>query len=117
MKKIAKDKGFTLIEVMTAITILAVGLLLLLPMMVVSIQANDLAQNFTNSSMLIKQKMEELKGLSNPASGTDSVGVAQRVWTVTDAENDLKKLIIDITWIDKDGKIRSNSMMSYMMPN
>lgn len=117
MRKLIKDRGFTLIEVLTAMTILSVGLLMLLPMMVVSMQANDLAQDFTDSSMLIKQKMEELKGMDNPASGIDSVGTAQRVWTVSDAENDLKKLVIDITWVDKEGKIRSNSMMSYMMPN
>jgi hypothetical protein len=80
-------------------------------------QANDLAQDFTDSSMLIKQKMEELKSTGNPVSGADSVGTAQRVWTGTDAQNSLKRLVVDITWVDKDGKIRNNSMVSYMMPN
>lgn len=117
MKNKTNNNGFTLIEVMTAITILSVGLLMLLPMMVVSIQANDLAQDFTDSSMLIKQKMEELKGMSNPVSGVDSVGTAQRIWTVVNAENNLKQLLVDITWVDKDGHVRSNRMMSYMMPN
>ena len=117
MLKKRKNKGFTLIEILTAMSILAVGLLMLLPMMIVSMQANDLARNFTDSSMMIKQKMEELKSMKNPVSGADSVGTASRVWTVTDAENSLKQLVIDVTWVDKDGKLRSNSMMSYMLPN
>lgn len=114
-KKIKNTKGFTLLEVMTGMVILAVGLLLLMPMMVVSMQANDFARNFTEASMLIKEKMEELKNMSIPVSGADSVGTVSRVWTVTDATANLKKLVVNINWTDRDGRPRSNSMMSYMM--
>jgi hypothetical protein len=89
---------------------------MLLPMMVVSMQANDFARGYSEASMMIKEKMEELKNTSNPISGADSVGTASRAWVVTDAENGLKQLVIDVTWVDRDGKVRSNSMMSYMLP-
>jgi len=116
MMKITKNKkGFTLLEVMVGMVILAVGMLMLLPMMVVSMQANDFARNFTEASMLIKEKMEELKNMSLPISGADSVGSVSRVWTVTDATANLKKLVVNINWTDRDGHPRSNSMMSYMM--
>jgi len=117
MRKTKNKKGFTLLEVMVGMVILAVGMLLLLPMMVVSMQANDFARNFTEASMLIKEKMEELKNLDLPVSGADSVGTVSRVWTVTDATANLKKLVVNVNWTDHDGHPRSNSMMSYMMVN
>jgi prepilin-type N-terminal cleavage/methylation domain-containing protein len=116
MRRGKKNTGFTLIEVMIGMVILSVGLLMLLPMMVVSMQANDFARGYSEASMMIKEKMESLKNMSNPTSGTDSVGTAARTWVVTDAENGLKQLVINVTWVDRDGKVRSNSMMSYMMP-
>ena len=119
MMKIFKSRigknGFTLIEVLVAMLILSIGMLMLLPMMVVSMQANDLARGFSEGSNLIKQKMEELKNMKFPVSGADSVGTASRTWTVTDAENNLKKLVINVTWVDRDGKTRSSSMVSYMI--
>jgi prepilin-type N-terminal cleavage/methylation domain-containing protein len=39
MKKFSKDKGFSLVEILASMTILSLGLLFLLPMMVVSMQA------------------------------------------------------------------------------
>lgn len=114
-KNSKRQSGFTLIEVMVAMLLLSIGMLMLLPMMVVSMQSNNLARGFTDSSMLIKQKMEDLKNMSIPVSGADSVGTAARNWTVTDAADNLKKLVINVTWIDRDGRIRSSSMMSYMM--
>ncbi|MCP4582780.1 MAG: prepilin-type N-terminal cleavage/methylation domain-containing protein [candidate division Zixibacteria bacterium] len=114
-KKLMNKKGFTLLEVLVGMIILSAGMLLLLPMMVVSMQANDFARGFTEASMLIKEKMEELKNMSIPISGADSVGVVNRTWTVTDAGNNLRRLLVNIDWIDKEGKARSSSMMSYMM--
>ena len=116
-KKIQNRQGFTLLEVLIGMIILAVGMLLLLPMMVVSMQANDFARNFTEASMLIKEKMEELKNMAIPTSGADSVGTVSRSWTVTDAGNNLRRLVVNINWIDRDGHPRSSSMMSYMMAN
>jgi prepilin-type N-terminal cleavage/methylation domain-containing protein len=115
MKKINNRHGFTLLEVLIGMIILAVGMLMLLPMMVVSMQANDFARNFTEASMLIKEKMEELKNMNLPVSGADSVDTVSRVWTVTDATANLKKLVVNVNWTDQDGHPHSNSMMSYMM--
>jgi prepilin-type N-terminal cleavage/methylation domain-containing protein len=115
MKIFKNDKGFTLVEVLAGMLILSLGLLLLLPMMVVSMQGNDLAKGFTEASMLIKDKMEELKNTNLPVSGADTVNAVSRSWTVSDASSNLKRLVVQVNWTDRDGRGHSNSMVSYMM--
>lgn len=115
IRKVNKNEGFSLLEVMIGMLILSAGLLLLLPMMVVSMQANDFAQGFTEASMLIKEKMEELKNMNVPVSGVDTVGAVARDWTVTDAGVKLKRIMVNINWVDRDGREHNNNMVTYMM--
>jgi prepilin-type N-terminal cleavage/methylation domain-containing protein len=114
MKNKKRQSGFTLIEVMAGMLIIALGLLLLLPMMVTSMQANDFARGSTESSMLIKDKMEELKNTPLPTSGADSVGTVTRTWTVTDLGNNLLQLDVNINWTDRHGRAHNNTVTSYM---
>jgi prepilin-type N-terminal cleavage/methylation domain-containing protein len=114
MKKMKKDSGFTLIEVMAGMIIIAFGLLLLLPMMVTSMQANDFARGSTEASMLIKDKMEELKNTEDPVSGYDMVGNVTRTWTVTDLGSNLYQLDVNIAWTDRNDRGHNNSVTSYM---
>jgi prepilin-type N-terminal cleavage/methylation domain-containing protein len=109
-----KQDGFTLIEVMAGMVILALGLLLLLPMMVTSMQANDFARGATEASMLIKDKMEELKNMDPPTSGTDVVGGVQRTWAVSNASSNLWRLDVTISWTDRHDLSHSNTVTSYM---
>ncbi len=108
-----KQQGFTLIEVLAGVVIMTVGLLLLLPMMVTSIQANNRAQNSTEASMLIKDKLEDLKNMGNPTSGADTVGTTIRTWTVSNAGANLTQLTVSINWTDDRGNSHTNSMNSY----
>jgi prepilin-type N-terminal cleavage/methylation domain-containing protein len=113
-KKSNKQRGFTLIEVMAGMVILSMGLLLLLPMMVTSMQANDFARGSTEASMYIKDKMEELKNMYPPTSGADSVGTVQRAWTVTNLNPNLWQLDVTISWTDRHDLPHSNTVTSYM---
>ena len=113
MRSARKQKGFTLIEVMAGVVIMAVGLLLLLPMMVTSIKANSYAQNSTEASMLIKDKMEDLKNTDNPVAGVDSLGATVRSWTVANAGTNLVQLGVTVSWVDERGYPHSNSMTSF----
>jgi prepilin-type N-terminal cleavage/methylation domain-containing protein len=114
-RKYFNKNGFTMVEVLAGMILLAVGILLLMPLMVVSMQGNAVARGSTDSSMLIRDKIEELKNTSNPASGTDTTGASIRTWTVTDVGTKLRKLQVRINWTDPDGQTRVNSMITYMM--
>lgn len=113
MIKTKKNKGFTLIEVMAGIVIMATGLLLLLPMMVTSIRANNVAKNSTEASMLIKDRMETLKNMPVPTSGADTAGTVIRAWTVNAISTNLWSLDVRVDWVDERGNPHSKTMRSY----
>lgn len=56
-------KGFTLVEVMIAITILAIGVLAVTTMQVNSIGGNSLARTVTNASNFASEQIENLLAL------------------------------------------------------
>lgn len=113
-RRINNQKGFTLIEVMAGMIVLSLGLLLLLPMMVTSMQANDFARGSTEASMYLKDKMEELKNMDPPTSGADSIGTLERVWTVTSINSNLWQLDVTINWTDRNDRAHSNTITSYL---
>jgi prepilin-type N-terminal cleavage/methylation domain-containing protein len=114
-RSVTHPKGFTMIEVMAGIVLLTIGLLMLMPMMVVSMRGNNIARGSTESSMLIRDKMEQLKNTSNPTSGIDTVDNQICTWTVTNTGANLRKLYVKVDWNDRDGLVHSNSMVTYMM--
>lgn len=56
------QRGMTLIEVLVALSILAVVLLALAPLFTVSVRTNASAQQLTNANTLAREKLEELSG-------------------------------------------------------
>jgi len=106
IKTIQKDQGFTLIEVLIALTIFAVGLLAVAAMQTSAIKVNSTAGQITTRMTWAQDKLEELMALSysdplledlgDPPSGTDSVGNLHQetisegsvnytiLWTVSD---------------------------------
>lgn len=105
-----QPKGFTLIEVMIALVILAVGLLALGTMQIVSIRANAFSSEMTYSTMLAQEQLEILKNLSfsdmDLAAGHHDTlppiiekGASYSVtWDVADTTSDIKTITMDITW-------------------
>ncbi len=62
-----QERGFSLIEVLIASTIFAIGLLGLAGAQLVSIRANQSNYNFTVATMLVEQQLEELRAGGSPA--------------------------------------------------
>jgi len=84
IKTIQKDQGFTLIEVLIAITIFAVGLLAVATMQISAINVNSTAGQITTRMTWAQDKLEGLmalpysdpwiEDLGDPPSGTDTAG-------------------------------------------
>lgn len=112
MKKLRVENGFTLIEVMVSIVILAIGLLGLAPMMAISITGNAFANEATEATVLAQDKIEELKNMTAFASIplSDSVAVDAQytlVSRVDDTASDgtvpvgVYKIFVRVRWVDQ----------------
>jgi len=94
MKK-SNEKGFSLIEILIAITVFAIGILAVGGMQIAAIKGNSFANDLTKATTLAQDRMEELIGLSytDPLLGGNNP-------TATD-HNDLNNPIDDrynISW-------------------
>jgi type IV pilus assembly protein PilV len=63
MKK-SNQKGFSLIEILIAITVFAIGILAVAGMQIAAIKGNSFANDLTKATTLAQDRMEELIGLS-----------------------------------------------------
>ena len=133
IKKSQKDQGFTLIEVLIAITIFAVGLLAVATMQLSAIRVNSTAGQITTRMTWAQDKLEELmalpysdpwiEDLGDPPSGTDTAGNAHQettpdgiytiFWTVTDDTPISSTKLITVT-VTGRGKV---TQVSYVKPN
>ena len=74
-KRLKNDSGFTLLEVLIASVIFSIGLLALAEMTIYVIRSNIVGSKITRATVLVEEKLEELKNLSytDPELGdTDS---------------------------------------------
>lgn len=89
-----RDGGFTLIEVLVAISIFAVGLLAIATMQLSAINVNSTANQITTRTTWAQDKLEklmalpytdyQLKAQDSPFQETTSDGVYTITWMVTD---------------------------------
>ena len=92
METLKKENGYTLIEVLIALTIFAVGLLALAGMQTAAVRMNSTADKLTNLSTWGMDKIEELSALPYSDPLLDStvnphqkqLGDYTISWTVTD---------------------------------
>ncbi len=110
MKRLHSDQGFTLIEIMAAVTIFAIGLLALAAIQVQTIQGNAYSHGMTEATGLAQGMIEDLLGRDYESDPDLQPGSHQALngrytldWTVAeDATYSLTKTIaVEVSWQEK----------------
>ena len=115
LKRLSGPHGFTILEVLVAMIILGMSLLLLLNMAMVALDGNDWSNKTTVATQLLQEKLEQLRSKTvKLESGYDSPERLERVWTVTNAGNRLKKVEVVITRTDIRNRTVSNTITTYI---
>ncbi len=103
MKRMVRtQKGFTLIEVMIALVLFAVGLLAFAGLEVLALRNNSYSKDYGKANTYAQQKVEQMKGTSWASVFTGSDTLEEkftRAWTVT-TTGYIKTLAVTVSWID-----------------
>ena len=113
----SNQTGFSLIEVLIAMAILAISMLAAASMQLGSIRNNASGNMVTQANMLAKAQMEVLKNTADVttlADGTQnnidgdglSGGIYTRSWTVTNLGTTARRIIVTVQW-SKRGRSRT----------
>jgi len=101
--------GFSLIEVVFALTFLAIGILAVASMIPAGTRGVTQSRVLTSGLMAAQVKLEDLKGTSftllTPGTFTDTTSVFTRTWTITDSipMAGCKKIDVTAQWTDSHG--------------
>ena len=118
IKKLTAQKGFTLLEVIAAISVLSFGLLAVASMQTASMRVNFVADRLTEGTIWAQDKPEELMALPNTDAdlsdgnhGPQTVFSANNTYTINwdvvdnvDPDypvDNAKKITVMVTWQDK----------------
>jgi type IV pilus assembly protein PilV len=119
------NKGMSLIEVMAAMLILAVGVLGLAPLMVITMDANSFANELTQANTLAQDKIESIRNTSTfsplPYVLTEN-NVNNRYTVITrvdGAESDatvptgVYRIFVNVSWVDHNDLPRTIDYRTY----
>ena len=105
---VKKNDGFTLLEVLVGLVLLAISILAIAAMQFTAIRSNHFSGSLTQAAILAEDKMEELKNIpyANVNTGSDSVTIAgisfaRQYNVVEDAGNFAKTITVTVQWTDK----------------
>ncbi len=126
--------GFTILEVMIVIGILAFGLLSLAAMQIQAMKGSDRGRHATNAAAIAENKMEQLQQNSwasiavtggfvtdgaeqNTIALDGGVNINERVYTVFYQIADLqatftRAIDVQVSWVEKTGETRSITLSS-----
>ncbi len=114
-------RGFTLLELMITLVVLAIGVLALGQLMPAGSRALNRSRSMTSGTAFAAQKLEDLKALAwtdaglTAGSHSDATGKYTRSWTVTDNTPlaGTKKVEVTVSWASSSGT-RSTTIHTYL---
>lgn len=124
-----RSDGFTLLEVMIAISILCIGILGVASMQITSTQGNEFAGDTTEGATVAQRKLEQFQMVSYSNASLQDITPVGTVttyvdplppagytvtWTV-DADNPItntKRIAVTVQWQNR-GQTRSTTLISY----
>ncbi len=107
---LSRKNGFSLIEVLIALVLFAVGMLGVGAMQIGSIKGNSFSQEVTQATVLSQEKLEELKKMSfddtNLSNGHHDEGVLSgseffRSYDVENTSTTLKAVTVTVQWTEE----------------
>jgi general secretion pathway protein I len=115
-----RGEGFTLIEVIVAMTILGISLVLVMQLFAAGLRSAKASCDYTIAIVHAKDKMEELSQTLASDSGTFGDGFKweteiQDYKQIDESDYKLKKLIVKILWPDVLKQQKSIEMVSLKM--
>lgn len=122
---VANEKGITLLEVMIAMLILALGVLGLAPMIVVSMFGNSYSNQVTIADAIAMDRFEEIKTWYQitPLPYSQTVNNLQRIFSretqIDDSTTDgtvppgVYRIQVTINWTDQEQVPRSITYFTY----
>lgn len=118
--RLLKNKrGFTLLEAVMAMAIFSIGILAVGSMQLWNTKNNTTGNTTTEATMLARQKIEELKTVSDLtalANGNDTIGIYTRTWEPSNLTGTSRKLKVTVEW-SRQGKNHSVELESVTRGN
>lgn len=108
------DRGFTIIEVLVAMALMAIGMIGIVALMRGATSASGYSRRATEAAVLAEDKLEDLRTapITLAVDGNDRVdasGVANvdgpfdRTWALVPDGAGLTTITVDVTWNEADG--------------
>lgn len=112
----ADEAGLTMVEVLAAMTILALGLLALMPMAVTSIVSNEFARDTRGAMEQIENRIERFRIADSVVAGSelDTASGLYASWWTENAGTGLKKVIVDVSWTSNGGAVHHQRGTTYI---
>lgn len=109
--------GFTIIEVLVAMVLMAIGMLGIVALMKGATSASGYSRRATEAAILAEDKLEELRTapMISAVDGSDRVdasglavteGPFDRTWTLSPDGTGLVTIAVDVAWNEADGDHR-----------